>query len=138
MGASLPDESLTRSPFLQNLTRLLIVSFPKIETESQHPELEPLVSRLTSRPKGKRRRALVDHDDGRWQEGIGRGAEYLRRILAVSEKAKLLQRGDHPCGIFCRIVHQHVKIFGVARLPVFHNREAADDQVLHLKFVYEL
>ena len=48
---------------------------------------------------------------------------------------KLLKRSDYPQGILRRIVDPHVEIFRVTRLAVLHDCEAADDQIVNLKFV---
>ena len=63
-------------------------------------------------------------------------AECIRgNPVMLDGSPKLLKRSDYPEGILRRVVYPHVEIFRLARLSIFHDREAADNQIFNLKFV---
>jgi hypothetical protein len=62
-------------------------------------------------------------------EGLGGNVVFFDR------DPKLPEGRDYPRGVFRRIVYSHIEILCVTRLPVLHNRKAADDQILDVKFV---
>src|SRR5215471_1693253 len=53
--------------------------------------------------------------------------------IMLEGSTKLLECCNHTTGILRGIVYPHVEVFGVTRLPVLHDREAADDQIFDLK-----